>query len=158
MSRFKYRGFLYGCFITYCLLLFAILFLRGIGGHYDFSRYPYWRRIWDRTNLIPFSTIREQLDYVVHSTYNRRVAIWNLAANLLLFAPMGTFLPMLWTKLRRFGSCLRLWTGMILTIEIAQLLTLQGSFDIDDVILNTLGFFIGFCVFLLINRLTREEK
>lgn len=158
MSRLRSRRILFVCFIAYCSVVFSILFLRGIGGHYDFSRYPYWKRILDRTNLIPFATIGEQLHFIAVGTYNRRMALRNLAANLLLFVPMGLFLPLLWRKLRRFVSCFRLWVGMILTIEIVQLLSLQGSFDIDDVILNTLGLLVGFCIFLRINRLSREEK
>ena len=150
MSHF--RRFLYWGFAAYCAVLFCILFLRGAGGH------PDWGRILDRINLIPFSTIRQQLDYVAGSVYNRRTALRNLAANLLLFAPMGLFLPLLWQRLRQFGKCIRLWLGMILSIEIIQLLTLQGSFDVDDVILNTLGFTAGYLVFCVLNFFIREEN
>ena len=158
MYKHKYRRLLLGCFGYYCLALVFILFLRSLGGHYDFERYPYWQRLLDRMNLVPFATIREQLNFVVSSTYNRRTALRNLAANTLLFAPMGLFLPLLWSKLRHLGKCLRLWIGMILTIELIQLLTLQGSFDIDDVILNTLGFLGGFLTHKLLNILMKEEK
>ena len=105
MTRF--RKFLFWCFAAYCAVLFAILFLRGLGGHYDFDRYPYWDRILDKINLIPFATIREQMNYITSSVYNRRVAIRNLAANLMLFVPMGFFLPMLFQRLRRFTSSIR---------------------------------------------------
>ena len=158
MSKQKYRRFLYACFGGYCLALVCILFLRGLGGHYDFEGYPYWQRLLDRMNLVPFSTIREQLDYIASSTYNRRTALRNLAANALLFVPMGLFLPLLWASMRKFRRCALLWFPMILSIELLQLLTLQGSFDIDDVILNTLGFFIGYGVFQIINCFFREEK
>ena len=156
MTRF--RKFLFWCFAAYCAVLFAILFLRGLGGHYDFDRYPYWDRILDKINLIPFATIREQMNYITSSVYNRRVAIRNLAANLMLFVPMGFFLPMLFSKLRKFGSCIGLWLGMILAIEVIQLLTLQGSFDVDDVILNTLGFIAGYLVSLILKAFIREEN
>ena len=158
MTNQKYRRLLFGCFACYSLALVCILFLRGTGGHYDFSRYPYWQRIRDRTNLVPFATIEEQLRFIANSTYNRRTALRNLAANLLLFAPMGLFLPLLWKKLRQFSRCFLLWLGLILAVEIAQLLSLQGSFDIDDVILNSLGFLGGFCVFSILNLFFREEK
>ena len=156
MNRF--RRFLLWCFGAYCAVVFAILFLRSVGGHYDFSSYPYWNRIVDKTNLIPFATLREQLDYVANSVYNRRVALRNLTANLLLFVPMGLLLPLLFEKFRRFLSCIKLWFVMILAIETAQLFSLQGSFDVDDVILNTLGFIAGYCVYLILKLFIREEK
>ena len=158
MSRFNFRRFIYWCFIVYCVMVFSVLFLRGIGGDYDFSSYPYWKRVMDRTNLVPFATIGEQLGSIANSIYNRRVAIRNLLANLLLFVPMGLYLPLLWNKLRRFSKCLWVWLGLILIIEIIQVLTLQGSFDIDDVILNTLGFFIGYGLFVILSLFVREER
>ena len=158
MSRFNFRRFIYWCFIVYCVMVFSVLFLRGIGGDYDFSSYPYWKRVMDRTNLVPFATIGEQLGSIANSIYNRRVAIRNLLANLLLFVPMGLYLPLRWNKLRQFGKCLWVWLGLILIIEIIQVLTLQGSFDIDDVILNTLGFFIGYGLFVILSLFVREER
>ena len=158
MPNRKFCRLLFGCFGCYCLALVCILLLRGLGGHFDFERYPYWQRVLDRMNLVPFSTIREQLNDIVSSTYNRRIAIRNLAANALLFVPMGLFLPLLWEDLRKFRRCAPLWCGLILVIELVQLLTLQGSFDIDDVILNSLGFAAGFCVFKILHFLKKEEK
>ena len=155
MTRF--RRLFFWCFAAYAAALFAILFLRSLGGHPDFAGYPYWERLRDRVNLIPFYTITAQINLGTGS-YGRRTALRNLAANLLLFVPMGFFLPMVFRKLRRFGSCIRLWLGMILSIEIIQLLTLQGSFDVDDVILNTLGFIAGYIVFLIAKVITREEN
>ena len=155
MTRF--RRFLFWCFAAYTAALFAILFLRSLGGHPDFAGYPYLERLRDRVNLIPFSTITAQMNFGTGS-YGRRTALRNLAANLLLFVPMGFFLPMVFRKLRRFGNCIRLWLGMILSIEIIQLLTLQGSFDVDDVILNTLGFIAGYLVFLILKAFIREEN
>ena len=155
MTRF--RRFLFWCFAAYAAALFAILFLRSLGGHPDFAGYPYWERLRDSVNLIPLVTIREQVNFGT-GVYGRRTALRNLAANLLLFVPMGLFLPLLWPKLRHLGKCLGLWIGMIPTVELVQLLTLQGSFDIDDVILNTLGFLGGFVVFKLLNILMKEEK
>ena len=154
----QFRKFPHWCFGAYCIALFSLLFLRGLGGHYDFDGYPYWQRILDRTNLIPFATITEQVGSIVNGDGNRGMALRNLGANLLMFVPMGIYLPLLWPKLRHLGKCLGLWIGMILTVELVQLLTLQGSFDIDDVILNTLGFLGGFVVFKLLNILIKEER
>lgn len=159
MSIFKQRRLLWCFFIGYCIVLFAILFGRNDYAYVNFSRYPYWHRVLDKINLIPLVSIWEQLRSIFDSgSYTRPVALRNLAANVLLFAPMGLFLPMLWEKLRRFRANIKMWFLMIMMIEIVQLLTLQGSFDIDDIILNTVGFLAGFCVYLILNYFIREEK
>lgn len=154
----KKRRLLFGCFTGYCVLLATILFLRSMGGGSDLTGYPDWKQVLDRINLIPFSSLGEQLRSILGSgSYSRRVALRNLAANGLLFVPMGFFLPALWKKLRRFRGCAAVWLGLILLIEMVQLLTLQGSFDIDDVILNTLGFVAGYGFFMILKCFIREE-
>ena len=40
-----------------------------------------------------------------------------------------------------------------LTIEITQLLTRVGSFDVDDLILNTAGGIAGYLLFYIMNKI-----
>jgi glycopeptide antibiotics resistance protein len=40
----------------------------------------------------------------------------------------------------------QLMMGQLVIIEVLQLLTRRGSFDIDDIILNTLGALIGLTI------------
>lgn len=135
-------------FICYCLLLFFILFYRRIPTELDFERYPYWIRIRDNINLIPFDTISEQLNDIINdSGYFERLAILNLSANILMFVPMGWFLPLLLSKLQRFSSFLTTVFMMIISVELVQLFTLTGSCDIDDLILNLIGCVVGFLLF-----------
>ena len=162
MGQKKHRRMLWICFLCYSIALFLILFLRTDYGRINFSDYPYWHRIRDKINLIPFVSIAEQLRSIFGGgLYTRPVAIRNLAANMALFAPMGLFLPMLFQKLRRLPACIAVWFGVILSIEVIQLLTLQGSLDVDDVILNTMGFAIGYAIYALVQWLVlhiRKEK
>ena len=37
--------------------------------------------------------------------------------------------------------------GIMLAVEVAQLFTLRGSFDVDDLILNLLGAAIGYLIY-----------
>ena len=46
-------------------------------------------------------------------------------------------------------------TALILTIELVQLLTLLGSFDVDDIILNLGGMTVGYIACLLFHRKKR---
>jgi glycopeptide antibiotics resistance protein len=63
--------------------------------------------------------------------------------NLVLLMPMGIFLPALF-KSSRLKHCLIVLIGLIL-IEVLQLITGCGVFDIDDIILNYVGFFLVYC-------------
>jgi glycopeptide antibiotics resistance protein len=79
-----------------------------------------------------------------------REAIRQLGGNLVLFAPLGVILPVVFSRLR---GPLRLVivTGLItMSVEIAQGTLVRGrAFDIDDVILNTVGVVLAY---LLIGR------
>ena len=51
-----------------------------------------------------------------------------------------------------------LLSGLTLSLcaEAIQLVTKVGCFDVDDLILNTLGAFLGYLAFVLCSRLRRE--
>lgn len=145
------------CFICYCLVLFVILFFRRIPT-LDFERYPYWCRIMDNINLIPFDTISEQLNDILYdSGYYEYLAVLNLSANIAMFIPMGCFLPLIWKRLRRFIPCLAVGFVMIISIEIVQLFSLLGSFDVDDVLLNLIGICIGFWLFRWLHWIQKRK-
>ena len=142
-SRIKWT-----CFFIYSIFLFLVLFYRRIPTGLDLEQYPYWSRILDNINLIPLDTISEQVhDIVFDSGYYERLAILNLSANIIMFIPMGFFMPMLWSKLLRFLPCVITGVLMIISVEIVQLFTLLGSFDIDDILLNLAGIVIGYLLF-----------
>ena len=68
----------------------------------------------------------------------------NLGGNVVLFVPLGLFLPVLWQKLDRFLPFFAFVTALITAVELIQLFTLLGSCDVDDLILNLLGATVGF--------------
>jgi glycopeptide antibiotics resistance protein len=84
------------------------------------------------------------------------VPIRNLGGNILLFVPFGFAL------LIRF-SWMKLWKGTIiglvisLFVEICQFYMGYRSFDVDDLILNTIGTFIGFAAFKGIVKISQKE-
>lgn len=84
-------------------------------------------------------------------------AALQIGGNLLLLAPLGVLLPVVWTTLR--GPIrLALLTGMLsLAIETVQGFLVMGrAFDVDDVILNVAGVVIAY-VFLG-RRLSRSLR
>ena len=128
-------------FIIYLLLLITILFLKNeyrMGGFEDINTFS--NEHFETINIIPFATIIGYISGLLFENININTVIINLATNLLLFAPMGFFIPILFDKkvknIKQFGMVIVLIT---ILVEILQFITYSGSTDIDDIILNTTG-------------------
>ena len=81
--------------------------------------------------------------------------IWTMTmyiGNIGLLLPMGVFLPFVFPK-RKIRQCLLMGLGLIFAIELLQPIV-GRSFDIDDIICNTLGLLLG----LLIPAVLRRRK
>jgi glycopeptide antibiotics resistance protein len=63
--------------------------------------------------------------------------------NILLFIPFGFLVPKMWKCLRRIPVCVFAGFCLSLTIEITQLLTQRGHFQVDDILMNTIGAGVG---------------
>ncbi|KMN39383.1 MULTISPECIES: VanZ family protein [Lysinibacillus] len=122
----------------------VVILLRGdysIGdlGLFDYSS---WRLT---TNFIPFETI---LRYINYSQYfNWEIIIVNLLGNLLIFTPMGFLLPLLSKKFRKAWVIICLGFISSLAVETVQFIFTVGSADIDDLILNTIGAWLGYLAY-----------
>ncbi len=89
-----------------------------------------------RISLVPFS----QLD-----------SLFNIAGNVVMFLPFGFFAALLWRKFN-WKRALMLGLGITCCIECWQIF-LGRQFDVDDIILNTLGVFCGYLLWVLLDRL-----
>ena len=104
-------------------------------------------------NLIPFETIRLYLRLRESTNaYFMRHAYVNLIGNVVMFIPLGIFLPWIWQRLRGFFRVLLLALAIIICIELLQYATGLGSCDIDDLLLNVPGAMIGYVFFRLFWR------
>lgn len=66
--------------------------------------------------------------------------------NMAVFVPFGLLLPQLIRKLQSWLVLTAVFVPSILVVEWAQMLLRVGSFDVDDVILNTAGVWIGWMI------------
>jgi len=144
-TRRVLRALLWTAFIVYDLVLLSILFLGGRG-----HRFPY-DSIWDymrySVQLIPFKTVWGYVtDFLNHGHWVLGLAIKNVFGNLVLFLPMGMFLPCLFRRVRKPGTAALVALCTILGVELFQLVLRRGIFDIDDLILNMAGFLGGFFI------------
>ena len=99
-------------------------------------------------NLIPLVQTIRFLRYLENP-----FVIRNLLGNLALLAPLGIFLPILFRNYRKFTTVLV--TGFLVTlgIEVFQLLLRFRVFDIDDLIINTIGVALGYGLFKLLYKI-----
>ena len=132
-------------FLVYCAVMLWLLFGRSQG---FVAGVPYETQLRQNANLIPFYTIENYWNILQHSdNHALRVHCFiNLTGNLFLFIPAGWLFPRLWKKMRNYFRFFALCFGLIFFVEVVQLFTLLGSFDVDDVILNLLGMTVGFVV------------
>lgn len=134
-------------FAGYCAVMLWLLFHRP--GYEPGVPYPEQLRY----NLQPFRTIGLFLRLLDASEAALRThAVINLVGNVVMFIPLGLCMPRIWPGLRRFGKFLLTVTVLIAAVELIQMLTLVGSCDTDDLILNLLGAAVGFGLFRLWGR------
>lgn len=144
--------FLYGVFICYILLLVKILFFSRISPLELFnSQRTFFRSI----NLIPFHSIMEYISG--GSDTLRRFALGNLLGNIVIFIPLGIYLP-LFRYDKRVKTNLLFIFIMSLLVEIIQWLLGIGVSDIDDIILNCLGGWIGILGYKFFLLILRDKK
>lgn len=96
-------------------------------------------------NLVPLRGIAEQISSILHGQHLARNVIY-LVGNIVGFIPLGFFLPALFARQRRFLPFLITVLASITILELTQALTMNGTFDIDDIILNTAGACLGFII------------
>ncbi len=102
-------------------------------------------------NLLELN-IRERFLYDIVPFYTRQnhTLQWlEFFTNSLVFAPFGVLLNYMFAKrniLRDFFLCF----GLSLCIEVFQLFTLLGGFATVDLIMNSVGYFVGLGIYYLI--------
>ena len=132
-------------------ILGKILFVLYIGFIIYFLLFSEWygrnpERMGEyRYNLELFKEIkrfwyyREQLGFYAVFT--------NLLGNVLIFVPFGFFMPMA-SRYRSFWSAVFYSFILSFCVETFQLITTVGSFDVDDMLLNTIGGMVGYIIFV----------
>ncbi|WP_342526582.1 VanZ family protein [Chryseomicrobium sp. FSL W7-1435] len=147
-----FKGFMWGSFILYLLVLGALLFVSSRHGYLVYD-YTLAEKLRYNANFIPFATISDYIKAYQNQTLNTDIIVRNLGGNLIAFTPFGLFLPLLFEKLRKVGPFLIVFISILTLIEVTQLLTVRGSFDVDDFILNIPSALLGWGIFHLGHKL-----
>ena len=141
---------LYGCVLIY-FLFFAEEFGRKNTDSYNL-------------NLVPFKEITRFLTR--KDVLGNEAAFINIGGNILAFVPFGLLIvPIAGFYIKsesgiwgRFFRAVLMTFNLSLTIEIIQLISRVGSFDVDDLILNTLGGVIGAGIYVLYSLVERKKS
>lgn len=103
-----------------------------------------------RINLIPVVYL---LDYLIAGE-----AVLNVVGNTAMFIPIGIIWPMVFKELDSHGKVIAAGVGFSLCIEVLQLPFFDRVTDIDDLILNSLGFLIGYGICLLLRKYKKKAS
>ncbi len=90
-------------------------------------------------NIVPFRTINLFISGYAKGIVNFRSFNINILGNLTAFMPYAIFLPLIFKKMNKFKNFIITITLTVIVIEILQFVTMSGSCDIDDLILNVFG-------------------
>ncbi|EPE63014.1 vanZ like family protein [Exiguobacterium sp. S17] len=129
-------------FLFYLIGLFFLMFSGGRGQL--FTNLSLVEYIQASSNLIPFETISLYVQAINSGSLNADVPIKNLGGNVLLFLPMGIYVPLFIKSVNHIGKFVGFMTILLFSLELIQLVTRRGSFDVDDFMLNLIGALIGY--------------
>lgn len=137
----------YVLFAGYLLLLFYFLFFaESLHRTKSSSGYRY--------NLTLFREIRRFVEY--RRVLGARAVFLNLFGNVLAFLPFGFCWPLLHRNRPNWFATTVTALAFSFLVETVQLVSRLGSFDVDDILLNTIGGLFGYL--LLQGWLARREK
>lgn len=98
----------------------------------------------DTANFTLFKTIRMYIDY----SYMLN-SFENLVGNVVVFMPFGFLFPYVFPRGRNFLVMLLNAFLLVLGIEVFQLFSAFGAFDVDDILLNCVGAVLGYLIHFL---------
>lgn len=107
-----------------------------------------------RYNLLLFQEITRFIKY--RAILGNEAVCLNLLGNVAAFMPFGFFLPLLSERERRLLMIVLLTFELSLVVEVVQLFTGRGSFDVDDLLLNTIGGMLGYGCYHIFAVLRRK--
>lgn len=123
--------------VPYTLFLLYLMFL-GMG------RFQY------KDNLIRIQPVLSTVQFILNTIGWKDIVIIVLG-NIIMFIPFG-FLGWIFPQLKDLKRLLYVFVSSIVIVEALQYFTRMGIFEVDDIILNTFGVFLGWLLCRLIEK------
>lgn len=135
----KKKLLLYGISVCYFAIVFGAVFLsRG--------------NVYKEVNLHLFSSYLEAYHNMSPSL------IRNIILNILLFVPLGIFLPLYTKKIEKIYIVIPIGFAITLLIEFIQYSTGYGIFELADLVNNTIGVLIGYGLYKAYHNIINKEN
>lgn len=143
----KYLFILFGVYIA--LLVYFMFF--GFGRPQQLEEVREFRYSLEFTRIPLWLPSRLSIDII---------KLWIFAlGNLLAFVPFGILVPMVFEKhIKSYFPFIVLFVFFILCFETLQMVTYLGSFDLTDIVINTMGATIGYCSYRVSGRMNTSSK
>lgn len=106
-------------------------------------------------NLIPFESIRNFI-MVDNGIGGTRIIDMNIWGNILMFIPAGIYLILHNTSKSITKNLLYIFL-LSLFIEVVQYIFALGATDVDDIILNLAGGFIGLVIYKIAEKIFKDD-
>lgn len=143
------RVFFQLLFLAYLAVLLYFLFFSEEYGrtntqgeyHYNLELFREIRRFWEYRDVIGWKPM-----------------LVNILGNVLAFVPLGFMLPTIWEGWRHWYLIVPFGFMVSLLVEMIQLTTKVGTFDVDDLLLNSVGAWIGYVLFFIVYRSRRNRS
>lgn len=126
-------------FLFYIAALIYFLFFAERNSGLEFAQREY------HYNLTPFQEIKRFWYY--RGQLGTVAVVSNLLGNVVGFIPFGLILPIISRNARGFFFITFSGFTLSLGVETIQLISKVGCFDVDDLILNTMGAALGYLIF-----------
>ena len=150
--------------IRILFILYLLLVIRLIIFKYPYDQLKAIAETWekgvileglDTANFTLFKTIRMYIDY----SYMLN-SFENLVGNVAVFVPFGFLFPYVFQRGRNFLVMMLNVFLFVLGIEVFQLFSAFGAFDVDDILLNCVGAVIGYACYFPFEalRLSRQQR
>ncbi|MEO7310219.1 MAG: VanZ family protein [Chitinophagaceae bacterium] len=150
----SWRNLTWFVFFVYSAVLVKIIVIKNLQFFIESLRQTWRHRGYHSSsatqNWVAFRNIKILL---FSKNVSFATAFLNVGGNIILFIPFGILIPVLLNGANKFLKTLFLGFFLSACFEFFQLLTGCGEFDVDDIILNTTGTFLGLACYSLIKVL-----
>ncbi|NBH72937.1 VanZ family protein [Clostridiaceae bacterium] len=142
----KFGWVLFVVYLT--VLVYFVFFAESFGRDPAQREYAY--------NLELFKEIRRFYQY--RHQLGMEAFLLNVVGNVVAFMPCGFFLPVVSKRGKKWYNTISLCFGLSLCIETVQLVFKVGSFDVDDLLLNTIGGVLGYVSYRVVQWLRIRRR
>ena len=164
----EYAIYSFGCVLLPCLICQLVMVIRAgrLGNQCGFSHflwtYVFMVYIWMVFQVTGLGTLDEILMHSDRGLFRGNINLIPFSdlnvsffLNIIMCMPFGFLLPLIWKGYRKIGRTVAAGFAFSMMIELTQLVNIRAT-DIDDLIANTLGAFLGYLIWRAFAKLCGE--